>query len=84
MVLNIQITYSGVDKPLHNKPTTVTSQGDNNCYFHSIVYLLMGFQDQHFAFWQSVCDYIADERHSKFLQSYILPEHDSGRITLKR
>ena len=31
------LPYTRVGKPLHDRPTSVRVQGDNNCYFHSIV-----------------------------------------------
>ena len=67
------LPYSGIGKQMHDKPTTVNIQVDNHCYFCSIVYLLTGYQDQHFELRQSVCDYIADEKisnvysHTSFL-----------------
>ena len=43
-----------------------------------MVYLLTGYQDQHFEFRQSLCDYIADEKKHKCLQFYIPLEYKSG------
>ena len=57
------LPYSGIGKPLYDKPTTLKVQHDNNCYFHGIVYLLKVSQDQHFGFRHSVCDYIAGEKY---------------------
>ena len=54
--------YNEVDKPLHDKPSIVRVPGDNNCYFHSVVYFLTELQDQHSAVIQSLCDYIVDEK----------------------
>ena len=51
------ISYKCVGKALHdhqNHPTIVEMQGANHCYFWGIGYLLTGFQDQDFAFRQSL------------------------------
>ena len=70
---------SGVGKPLHDRPTIVIVLGDNNCYFYSKVYFLTGSADQHFAFRQSLCDHITDEKNFKYLQSHIHPEYENGK-----
>ena len=53
--------YEWVGKALQNDPTIMKVKGDNYFYFQSIVYLLTYSEDQHFAFRQSLCDYVADE-----------------------
>ena len=68
----------GAGKAFHNHPTTVKVKGDNHCYSYRIVWLLTQSQDQHFAFRQSLCDYVTDEQNLMHLQSYIQTECKNG------
>ena len=72
------LPYTGAGKPLHDKSTNLKVKGDNNCHFHSIAYLLTGFQDQHFTFIEVLCSYVADEHNFLWLQLWPF-EYKSGR-----
>ena len=77
------LPYGEIGKQLHDKPATVKVKGENNSYFHRIVYFLWGprISTLHIGSWY------VNTLQMKIIhmqQSYISPEYGSGKDYIEK